>query len=209
MNMTEFSSGILLHIQGVPAPILLHAIRNTLINFCEETDYWRMDMGDEAAFSSVNEYSMPVPVGARIVRIISVQLNGRPIDSIDDDSLGDVSDWRNRQTLSGYKFDPVTQTIKLIGYPGDSVGQKISITVSLKPTRTATTFPEHIFEDEYDCIVEGACSRIMRLPDEKWNNPKESDRYYITHKHKRDKARDKAYKNHSRTELSAKMRPMA
>lgn len=69
--------------------------------------------------------------------------------------------------------NPTKSTIELIGAPSsEEDGETLTITVSLKPSRSAREILNDDMVDLYkDAIVHGAVSRLMLLPRQPWSNP--------------------------------------
>lgn len=173
------------HVAGAPEPLLINAIRNSVIEFCERSWAYFGETTPRALVANQQDYtiSADVPAGTAIAQIMYAYFNGLPISPITrDDAIKLDSNWRNRTspqpkryiaTDSGTKVSliPVpSANVPAVIVPPKLVSNGITFSVALKPSRASTSFPDHLFEKYLEEIGHGAIMRLLGTPHKTWSN---------------------------------------
>lgn len=173
------------HVGGAPEPLVINAIRNSVIEFCERSWAYFGETTPRALIANQQDYtiSADVPAGTAIAQIMYGYFNGKPIDPIaKDDAIKQDSNWRNRKGPQPTKYIATDSGLKVTLIPVPSaavaavivganlVSNGITFTVALKPTRASTAFPDHLFEKYLEEIGHGATARVLAIPHKAWSN---------------------------------------
>lgn len=250
--LTEFYTGVQLHIPSCPSPLMAHYLREAAREFCKETLIWQ-DWCDNLALAvNDREYTLVPPSNSLVVRamygkvkhtasngIITSATAANPVVCTsaahglvegakayvaDMDEMTEVNslthtvgtvatntfelsgvdgsgyapettggtwnsvsaytdldmrpstvldksdrDWRISGT-NYYFYCPDTATVALSWDPAAAVPNGLVIKAALKPTTTATTVPDVLFNDWRMAIEDGAVGRLMLIPGKDWTN---------------------------------------
>lgn len=172
--MSQFTSWIpfvQVDVPGCPRALMLDAIRQAVIEFCQDSMFWRLRMDPMTTQANVNQYELDTPSYTTIVSVRSLVYDGRALEerNVDDMDNHDPS-WRTKQgTPYAYAFlDP--NTVILSTTPTDT-GIEFNATIALKPTQDSVWCDDSIFEEYRDAITAGACARLMLSANKAWSNP--------------------------------------
>lgn len=175
---SQFYDFVLPELPGVDTPLVDIFLRNTAIDFCEETWSLTADMDSIATVEDVYEYDLDSPeTGVEVFAIKKAWIDSMPINPISMDDLWSAStDWR---TSSGKPmYFAQQEPFKVLLYPvPDSVGYTFDITATLRPTTTATGVPDRLFADYRRQISWGTMAALMAQPAKPWSNPDRSAYY--------------------------------
>lgn len=175
---SQFYDFVLPELPGVDTPLVDIFLRNTSIEFCEETWALMADMDSINSVDAVYEYDLDSPEsGVEPFAVKQAWIDSMPISPISMDNLWAAStDWR---TSSGKPIYFAQQEFsKILLYPvPDAVGYTLDITVTLRPTTTATGVPDRLFADYRRQISWGTMAALMAQPAKPWSNPERSMYY--------------------------------
>lgn len=153
---------------GCPDPTISQAIIDTCIHFCEMSmiDRRRLDAVQTSAGNQ--SVDLDLPPSTRAVRVLNVQVDGVNIEAAPDDVFS------YETAINGSVGKPrgyIYQDGALLLYPIPDATYTVSVQVALKPTRSATTVHDKLFEDWADVIASGSISRLMAMPADWTNGP--------------------------------------
>lgn len=165
---------VLPHVAGCPDVLATHEIKRAAQTFFRETLAWRavLDLIDIAA-SEPEMRVTPDAAGTEIVRIEqaalgAVRLNPLSLDAI---AIAFGADWA-AQTGTPEAITAVTpNSIRFVPYPVEALADKLSLTVALMPSETATGITDELYAHYREAIADGAKSRLMRVSGQPWANP--------------------------------------
>lgn len=156
-------------VAGCPRIVIIDAVRQTVIRFCQETMLWRYDMEPLITQIGVRDYELDFPLETRVVSVRAMSWKGRKLDEKSADVL-DAEDprWRTRQGQpDAYVFaDP--NTILLSHEP--IAQEELSATLVLKPTQSSQRCGDIIWEEYRKEIAAGAISMLMLMPKKPWTD---------------------------------------
>lgn len=190
INIDQFLPGLIIDFGSVPKAIIRHHLVETLIDFCEHSQYWKEQIDSVFTVASINEYDIDIPAKTEIVEISSVSVN------IDGDNVEIVneSSYQNRIRYSQHSprtiyFDPIA----------DILGKSVDITAALKPSRDAATVAKSIYADYYETILAGTKARLLAMPGKPWSEPNYSSQNAAIYVSGRDDAMRKAARAYSKS----------
>ena len=134
----------------------------------------------------VDLYTITFPSGTALAKGLNVWLNDSPLDPISPDDLDSEfnnseyayvgANWRTDLNLPTRYYFVDDSTIGLALAP-DATGA-LRINAALKPTRTAATFPDWIYQRYSETIAHGAKGRLMLVAGKPYTN-KQAGAYHM------------------------------
>lgn len=145
--------------KGCPNQTLLHHIRQALIRFCDQTLAWQADLPTITTTATANEYAMTLPSEATLVKLMTADLDGVPLNVNGDTSRGSEAVWTEDRASVLMSFQP-------------EAGKKLSLRAAFRPSQAASTLPPALFELYAGVIATGALATLMDMPgDVTWADP--------------------------------------
>ncbi|MEN6540823.1 MAG: hypothetical protein ABFC67_14545 [Mizugakiibacter sp.] len=154
------------HVQGCPTIVVDQAITRAAIEFCQKTGVWRYDHVPVAAVEATTAYSFAPPDGAKVERVLAAWLDGVPLTVKNATDLLGVDDWKTATGTPTHLVVLNDTQFRLYPLGAGSV----DLTVTLKPSRAATTIDDAIFEAHVDAIADGAIGKLAALPGKPWSS---------------------------------------
>lgn len=162
---------------GCPEPLMLNAIRNACIEFCNDTLYWQEALDPITIAAADMPYDIDTPSDANIAQIMSLTVDSavltpKSVDWLDANFHGWTTATSDTPT---FYYQPDPNTLVLVPAPTSSVD--VVMRVAYMPSRTATMAPITLYQYYLEAIAAGAMSRLMGVPGQPWSNPSLSERY--------------------------------
>ncbi len=175
MALIEFASlypQVLPDVKGCPAPLMLNAIRNAAIKFCEETHAWEAVVDPVGMIANVSEYEIDQPLRQRIIRISQViGAQGQMFFQTEADMDAQNRNWR--LVTGSTPTIPVMINPRLMRvYPiPTATGEIISLKAIVKPSPDSVSIEDYIYDDYYMGIAAGAKADLCAMPGKSWSKP--------------------------------------
>lgn len=170
-------SRILPYITGCPIPVVVNAVREAAIEFCERTHAWREDLApiDVVAGTYAYDLGVAAPATGEVIVPLVVKHNGvalSPEINVDiRTAYPDDPDTVNISVPLHYQFTE-QQTIRLVPVPNESITGGLKIFAALRPLRSATGMDEAVLTKWGSIIEMGALYRLLVMPEKGWSNLK-------------------------------------
>lgn len=177
--ITDFLPYVLPYVAGCPSPLAEQYIRDVCIDFCTYSLIAQEAHLPVSARQGVDTYSFTPPQGMEVLMIMRAWYEKAPIAVFNLDSpamrpemistrfLGANT---NGGTPRALKMDN-TKTFTLNVAPATDSAAAITMQVALKPTRTATTVPDILFNYYAYEIGQGVIARLYQMPGQEFTNP--------------------------------------
>lgn len=167
--LQSFHSLVLPSAIGCPVPTLNQAILSACIDFCERSLIYREKL--DSAYTSINvaDVELDLPSNTRVVKVMQVSLDGSPIDPAGEDDFLGINPNTNRPPSKPSTFVYMPNGT-LSFYPIPDAAYSVQAYVALKPSRSATSIDDRLFEDWAECIASGALYRLLTIPSSDWAN---------------------------------------
>lgn len=166
-----FRADILPDVPTCPNAIVDQAIRNAAIDFCRYTLTWRYTLSPINVVADTAEYALTPPSDSLIESIHYATHDDTPLVKTTEAEMDSEEGWRDNTTTSPDKYYISSRgTIKLVYTPEDSLINGLDIIVILKPTQTATTLADTLYDDHLEAISHGAKSRLFAKPGKPWTS---------------------------------------
>ena len=157
---------------GCPEPMVINAIRNAAIEFCERSWAWRVDLDPIDAIANQAVYDLSPPNSSVVCHVIYVDFMGKQLFPATPDQLNDI--WRGWRTVKNvqptYFFLPDQRTIQLVAAPSAATVAAVNMTVALKPTRTSKGLETVVYEEYAEGIAHGAKARLNAQINKEWTD---------------------------------------
>ena len=146
-------------VPNCPRAVMLDEIRNTLIDFCINTDIYVQDLTPLLTVQNVNQYEadcLDIPVGAELNHILDIfrssspsttALSKKSLTPLEAKSqIGSVSIF-NFYGTGRIKYYTQKDQETILFAPTPEENETLYVLYSLKPTHTATTVPSIIINE--------------------------------------------------------------
>lgn len=175
-----FLPEVMQFVKDVPEVVAVNAIRNSCIEFCQETRYIQENLDPMAGISGVGVYELEPDGNYKIADIVEAWYGDAFLVPRSIEQLTQIYRTTNWNTLAGnpyYYFRPSSQEVQLVPYPQITEANKIKLRVALKPSRSSTTVREEIYERFLEDIAYGARARLYNTPNQPYYDLKTSLEY--------------------------------
>lgn len=164
--LTAFLDDVLPDLPDCLNKIMVDAIRQSAIRFCESAYIIEATLADVVLSTGVSEYTLSHPANQRIVMIKGV------FDALGNE-LPNIPIYKMSPNTSGIKptfWGKVnTQTIR--PYPTPSTdGDILTVKAVVKPSQTCDVVDDILFEDYRMAIAAGAKLTLVAMPNKEWTN---------------------------------------
>lgn len=148
-------------VPGCPQASQVIALRQSAIEFCEQSLAWKYDHPDIAVTVGVAKYMFDAPGGAVVHAVTYAEFNGNQIET--RVMQRDINAWDLRHKTGTPEYvlgGPISVTL----VPTPDVAGTLKLTVVLKPAQNADGIDENIFAEDREAIVHGALGKLMLSP---------------------------------------------
>jgi len=172
-SLADFLPEILPQVPGCGDLLAKNAVRNALIEFCERTEVWRVELDPIMVVNGVSDYELDPPDSKSVIwRVMNVSYDGMPIDPKTTDDLdAEKPGWRTETgTPFAYFAKDIRRTLRLVYTPDADLVNGLVIEAALKPSKTATTVEDALFEEYFDDVAEGALAKLFGIENHPWSS---------------------------------------
>jgi len=152
--------------------IMLNAIRNAAIKFCEKSHAWEVETDSIIMSAGIAEYEIDQPLNQRIIQVS--QVITAALGKIDSKTESDMDasnpTWR---TTTGARVNLwVMLNPRLVRvYPVPTAsGEVLTIKSIVKPSPIALVIDDIIYDDYFTGIAAGAKALLCAMPHKEWTN---------------------------------------
>lgn len=171
VSLEKFLPFVVAECLGAPEPTAIDALRNACFDFCRRSLWWTERQDPDAYVEGTSEYQLMAPPGAVIVAVQSVNLDGERVltatvaEDVDRSMPGG---WTSTGPVKAF-VQPRPDTIQLIPVPNKS--GTFACIAAFAPSRATPTVPDGLFTYYLETIVQGALSKLKRMPGQSWTDP--------------------------------------
>lgn len=207
-----FLDYVLPHVPGCTEEMALLEIKNTVIDFCEKSLILQEDHDPITVTTNVNDYDLEPPRDRLVVKIMSAWFKGTALDPTAPDEVQTPSIYNQDSGALVNQGDPRfyiqkdARSFSVYPIPDKTSANAITMRVALKPTRSATSIDDIIYEEYAEIVGRGAVSRLALSPGKPYSNPQlasVSNAFYVAGL---NVARDRAQKGYVRSSKQVKLR---
>tara|TARA_R100000951_G_C2648300_1_gene183384 strand:- start:2681 stop:3358 length:678 start_codon:yes stop_codon:yes gene_type:complete len=170
-----------------PSFIAIEELRNTIIDFCINTDIYLSDLTLFQTVTGINEYEaadLDIPVGTELNHLIdffsefgdsSVQVSEKSFTRLDPKSLIGSPSLFDAYGKGRPRFYSQKDQETILVAPTPDKNYSLYALYSLKPTATASTIPNIIANEYQELIIHGALYRLQMMKDSPWYDVQAAD----------------------------------
>lgn len=188
---TQWQPFVQVYVPDCPQALIVEAVRQSCIEFCQESRFWRKELDAFYTVATDAEYELTPPTDSAIADILVIKVNKEPVEPKTQDDLEAIySEWREQNGKPKYFFMRDKTNIVLVPIP--DAAYPVRLLVALKPTQTAQGVDLIIFEEHKEAIKFGALAYLMMMPNVAWTDQQSSIFYKQQFEEKTNKAKVKA-----------------
>lgn len=209
---TAFLDYVMPHVQGCTNELALHEIKNTIIDFCEKSLILQADQDPATVIAGINNYDLEPPKDRLVVKILRAWYKAVPLEAVAPDAVNTSAVYNPNSGAAISKADPRwyiqkdPRTYTLYPIPKDTARLALTMRIALKPTRSATSIDDMIFEEYAEIIGHGAIARLAISPGKPYTNLELAVGRGSLYQAGLNVARDRSQKGYSRANRQVKLR---
>lgn len=209
---SAFLDYVLPHVPGCTNEMALQEIKNTIIDFCEKSLILQADHDPVTAIVGQIDYDLEPPKDRLVVRVMKAWYKGQLLEEMAPDDIDTPSVYNQQSGYHVHRGDPLqffqkeARTFSVYPIPNETVKQSITLRVALKPTRSATTIDDLIYEEYAETIGSGAISRLALSPGKPYSNAGLANAHRALFQAGLNVARDRSQNGYVRASRQVKMR---
>lgn len=179
--LSNFFPEIFIVVPSVADRIAEHYLRNACIEFCQTSTYVRSDLVfntvvDQATYVAGTDFT--IPAESRVAEIYDGTYGTR--NHILRKTPGQLEsevgfDWRIKTGNVDYVTRETADSLRLVRIPEAVI--EVTITAAYKPTQTATSVDDSLYDDYHEEIAAGALARLFNLKGADWHDPQQAGMY--------------------------------
>lgn len=170
-----------------PSFIAIEELRNTIIDFCVNTDIYLSELTLFQTVTGINEYEaadLDIPTGTELNHIIDFycergesndQLSEKSLARLEPKSLIGTPSLIDAYGKGKPKYYAQRNQEIILFAPTPEKNYSLYALYSLKPTATATTIPNIIVNEYQETIIHGALYRLQMMKDSPWSDVQAAD----------------------------------
>jgi hypothetical protein len=153
-------------VPNCPDLVAKAAVRNALIEFCNQSQWWVLDHAALTVVAGQGNYELDPPTDADIVTLANVRVGGRTLEAKSMDQLDQLFPSDSWRTLSGApryftRIEPAE--IQLVPTPDETLAQGLTIEAVMRPARGAEFVSEEFYRRWAEQIGYGARARLHEM----------------------------------------------
>ena len=207
----DFLPYVLQDVPGCPEIAAVHAIRNTVIDFCEKSLVVQADLDPVSLVANQSDYDLEPPSSRLVTKVIKLFYRNHELEPSGQDAVTRATFYNPSALDADAKGPPRTwmqkdtTTFSVWPVPKDAEQNAVTIRVALKPTRKSSSCEDVIFEDYAEYIGAGAKARLMMTPNKAYTNPNLVVTQNQLYMQGVNMARQRASRGHTRANLRVKL----
>ena len=154
MQWSDLLPNILIHVPGCPDTLVESLVHSVAVLFCQDTHAWVEQLPDIYPVAGVYRYSETLPPGADL----------HALKSSYQVSDNNAVKWPVAARINVYGLITFDDTL-------DATRGRIEIYGVLKPTATATGFPDGVDLNAEQALIHGTLQRLFSMPGRAWTLP--------------------------------------
>jgi len=209
---SNFFPYVLPYVMGCPQPLALQAVRDTCIDFAEQTLVISRTLDPIKTSAELDTYDLDAGIGATVQVVTQAWYDHDRLEVISADSPKARVEMYNAyfpaaNTTPAHPtalIENDDHTVTLNCRPSDH--GTLVLRAALKPTRSSTSCDDVLFNDYAVTIGKGAVAYLMKIPNEPFSNPTLAASFDLPYIFATTQARIRANKGLGRANLQVQMR---
>ena len=204
--ISAFFPRLLPSVLGCPEPLAQQALLDSAIEFCGRSLAVTTTLDAVTLREGLASFEVETPTNTTIAQVLNLWFDGREIaPSAYTDATDTSASKGEPRYFFGEDIDEVFN-ITLLPAPDRTVRGGVIVRAALKPTRSATTVHNILFERYSPAIVDGALAILMAIPDQQFSNEQKAMVMGSSARAKANAARTDALHGRVQSSMSVKMR---
>lgn len=206
--LSQFLPRVLVYTPACSEPMLIQALLDTAIDFCEKTAAVRYLAGPEPVPANTASVALcSTNRQLEITMVLRAYLNDEELAPTPADLVRYPAPQTTKPTSYTYAKQGCDTQVILNAFADEDY--TLTAEVVVKPTRTAESVPEELFEKWVDAIVAGTLARIYMIPGQPFSAPDAGAYQQARYARMVHNARIDASHGRLRGSLTVKLRPFA
>ena len=147
----DWVDNIVIHLRDCPRSVIVDAVRQAVIEFCERSHIWVYDCPEVEVVADELRYALELPLFTSICHVWT--LKGR--------------EFVRECCKPDFRVEHPDQVV--FAQPTDL--KTLRAVVAVKPRRTSQTCPDFMVDDYFEPIASGAVSYLQMQPSSPWSQP--------------------------------------
>ena len=210
----SFFPYIMPEVPGAPEPLVVMAIRNSCIEFCERSLILTRDHDPITMRTKIIDYDLEPPIKETLViKIQQVWVEGSKIYPLAPDAIRAAgiynrlySEYEENLSTPQFYLQKDERTITVWPVPDKVYRNGLTLRVALKPTRDSENVDDVLLEDYAEAIAAGALQRLMSSAGKPYTNIQMAAVNKMIFDRGVNLAKLRMNAGHSRASLTVKMR---
>lgn len=162
-------------VRDCPEIVAVQAIRNAVIEFCEETHYLQENLDPIAGQKNVGLYQLDAnDSNYKVVEIMQAYYGDQLLIPKAQEELNQIYRTSNWEDLSGnpyYYFRTRSDEMRLVTKPILTEQNKLKVKAAIAPKRSSTVVTDELYERFLEQIAMGARARLYNTPNQPYYDP--------------------------------------
>lgn len=174
-----FLPEVLPYVRECPEIAAINAIRNTCIEFCEQSQFLRYQHDPITIAIGQAEYDLEVPAGYGVCAIIACNLGYRPLVPKAEEELVRIAgpSWRTEPGSLSYIVQDTYDTVRVVAVPDQLQDDPLTLTLAIRPLRSAVKIDAVILERWSEVIGYGTRARLHDTPGQPYSDMEAAKRF--------------------------------
>jgi hypothetical protein len=204
--LSAFFPRLLPSVVGCPEPLAQQALLDSAIEFCSRSLAVTTTLDAVTLREGLASFEVETPVNTTIAQVLNLWFDGTEIESAPYAQATNMSDIPGTpRYFYGEDIDE-TFNITLLPAPDRTVAGGVIVRAALKPTRTARTVHNVLFERYAQAIVDGAQAILLAIPDQSFSDEAKAQVMAVRARSGANHARTDAMHGRVQSSISVKMR---
>lgn len=150
------------------------AVRDAVIEFCRKTRVLKQDHADIDSVANQASYSWAPGANLKVVRAEEIWYDARKLTAATAEDVSQIygeKDWRDERGTPLYYLQEALESFILVPCPDSGITGAIKAKVSVRPSETAVSIDDALYDKYFEEILHGAKSRLFALSAQNWFNP--------------------------------------
>lgn len=211
IHFNTLAPKVLPAVPGCPFSLVMAGLRDAAAEFCTRTLVWQEDLAAISLTAENAFHTLTPPPGARIVMVLRVELDGRPLRAANEDLLDEEHPgWRalSPGTPVCYVL-PKPRELRLVPAPAEAATNALTVRAAMAPAKDAVQTEDFLLEDYGQAVIHGALAELYGFVGLSWANAERAAHHARQFRAAIADARAKVHKSNLPNSLSARPRSFA
>lgn len=184
-------------IPDVPLPHITQLLRETLVDFCENSESYTYRIDPITLIEGINEYEVDTPRGTVVSKVLRLSYERTRLEPSSEILLEEeVPGWEERRSRPTHFFY-ARSTLTFAPVPPQTQPLAVRGTVALKPSFDSSEIDLGFLDENYEGVKHGVLSRLYGEANQPWSNASREQKHFALFQMQIENARAKARQDHT------------